>query len=261
MGEEPDAITSGNGRSLNKVYKSYFRAARWSRIAVVAFWILVAVFFVWALPWDPFGMQTSDYSPGVVIALLLLGFSPAVAAISILSRSMAKDRREALAAWSSIYDKATGLRTGDYFMDRLRLQCQLGRELEEYRAGVVLVVIEQPLPSGKGMGPPEDRVFRSLATRVSSQMRPSDLVATVGPGEIAVLVAKAAPASLQIVGERIRRSLDHRLDDLAQTTRLSLMVQMGAASLSECDCDAEALLAAARRSLKVIRIDGRRVAA
>ena len=88
-------------------------------------------------------MGVDDYSPKVLLALLLLVCGPAVAAIGLLAASIAQQRHEVLVAWSSIYDETTGLRNREFFLERLDLQCQLGRDLAEYRVGVILLTVEE----------------------------------------------------------------------------------------------------------------------
>ncbi len=253
MKEDPKAVGPHGGQALNKVHRSYFRAARWSRMATWAFWVMVLVFLLWALPWVPLGMSTGDYSLEVVLGLLLLGCCPAVTAVALLTRGMAAQRREALIAWASIYDRATGLRNRDYFLERLALQCQLGRELAEFRVGLILIDMEEVQQDGKGSRSPDDAVFRLIGMSVASQMRPNDLVAAIGSTEVGVLVSVANPGVSQAVAERIRDTLNRKLDEMAGLPGWNLTIRMGSASLNDAQSDPEALLAAARRSFKVIR--------
>ena len=253
MREDPKAVISYGRQTFNKVHRSYFRAARWSRVAMGAFWVMVLLFLLWALPWVPLGMSAGDYSLDVLLGLLLLGCCPAVTAVALLTRSMAAQRREALIAWASIYDRATGLRNREYFLERLTLQCRLGRELTEYRVGLILIDMEEPQQDGKGARSPDDRVFRLIGMSIASQMRPTDLVAAIGSTEVGVLVSVATPGGLQVVAERIRGSLDQKLDEMAGLPGWNLTIRMGSASLNDAQSGPEALLATARRSLKVVR--------
>jgi diguanylate cyclase (GGDEF)-like protein len=212
------------------------------------------------MPWFHVGMAASDYSPQVVIALLLLGMCPAVTAVAILLRSIAKQRREALVAWLSIYDKATGLRNQDYFFERLKLQCQLGGQMSEYSVGVVLMSIEEMGRDGESVAPTEE-ALHLIGSSIAGEMRPTDLVAIVGDREIGVLVSVASPMALQIVAERVRRSLQSKLEEVSRQHGANLMVQMGSASLDGTHSDPEALLKAARSSFKVVHLEGKRVSA
>jgi diguanylate cyclase (GGDEF)-like protein len=260
MAKEPVVIVSRDRQAFSRTYRSYFRVARWSRVAFAAFWIVVVGFLVWAMPWFRVGMSASDYSPQVVIALLLLGLCPAVTAVAILLRSIAKRRGEALVAWLSIYDKTTGLRNQDYFFERLKLQCRLGGQMSEYSVGVVLMSMEEMGCDGNGMAPAK-KTLHLIGSSIAGEMRPTDLVAIVGDREIGVLVSVASPMALQIVAERVRRSLQSKLEEVSRQPGVDLMVKMGSASLDGTHSDPEALLKAARSSFKVVHLEGKRVSA
>ena len=260
MAEEPEVIVSRDRQAFSRTYSSYFRAARWSRVAFAAFWIVVVGFLVWAMPWFHVGMAASDYSPQVVIALLLLGLCPAVTAVAILLRSIAKQQKEALVAWLSIHDKATGLHSREHFFERLKLQCQLGRKMNNHTVGVVLVRMEDMGHDGKGMAPAE-ATLQLVGSSIASEMRPTDLVAIMGDREIGVLVSIASPMALQIVSERVRRSLQGKLEEVSRQSDVNLTVQMGSASLNGTASDPEALLRVARGSFEVVHLEGKRVSA
>ncbi|MGD0765210.1 MAG: diguanylate cyclase [Dehalococcoidia bacterium] len=248
--EERRAVTARDGRGFNKVYSSYFRAAWWSRAASVAFWVMVALFFLWATPVFPWGMSRNEYSPEVLFAFFILGCCPAIVAVAMWARSEAAQRRQALVAWASIYDRATGLRNREYFLERLQLQCRLGQELAEYRVGLILVTVETTGGNGDTPQPAEERLFRLVGMHIASQMRPSDLVAVVSGTELAVLVSAGSPVALQTIAGRIRRLLSPKMKEMAGQAASRLLIRMGAASLE--DAEPEALLAAARNDFKDI---------
>ncbi len=255
MREKPGVIVSRDRQAFGKTYRSYFRVARWSRIAFVVFWIVVAVFLVWAMPWFHVGMSTGDYSPQVIIAFLLLGLCPAVTAIAVLLRSIARQRKEALVAWLSIREKATGLHSREHFFERLKLQCQLGREMNKHTVGIVLVSMEDMGHDGEGTAPPE-AILKLIGASIAGEMRPTDLVAILRDREIGVLASIAAPTALQIVSERLRCSLQGKLEEISRELDVNLTVQMGSASLDGTASDPEALLKAASGSLEVVHLEG-----
>ncbi len=260
MGEEPVIIVSRDRQAFGKTYMSYLRAARWSRVAFVALGIVVAAFVVWATPWFPVGMTAADYSPPVIVAFLLLGLCPAVTTVAVLLRGVSEQRREALGAWLSTYDKTTGLRSQDHFFERLRLQCQMGRQVSEYGVGVVLINVEERGRDGDGRAPAEETLHR-IGSSIAAEMRPTDLVAIVGDQEIGVLVSVASPVALQIVAERVRRSLQDKLDEVSRRPDVSLTVQLGSASLDGTHSGPEGLLKAARSSFNVVHLDGKHISA
>lgn len=249
--EQTRAAVGGND-GYGLVRRSYFRVARWSRLARIAFWICFVVFLFWALPVFPWGMSLADYSPKVVLALFLLGVCPAVAAIYLLAASAAARHREALVAWSSIYDEATGLRNREFFIERLELQCHLGKDLAEYRVAIILVTIEEQTEDGQKLHAPDDQVFRRFGTHLLNQMRPSDLVAAISGTEMGILTAAGSTYALSSIVCRLQRSLEARLAQLGGAAAPRLLVRMGYASLTSIDPEPEALMEAARNDLKPV---------
>lgn len=247
--DEPKIPLGRDRQGFIRIHRSYFRAARWSRVATAAFWAVVVLFFLWAIPVFPWGMTVDDYSPQVIVAFLILASCSGIVAVALLTHSIAERRREALVAWASIYDRATGLRNREYFLERLQLQCKLGQEMAEYRVGLILLTVEDRRDGGAPQ-PAEERLFRLIGMHVASQMRPSDLVAVVSGTELAVLVSAGSPVALQTISSRIRRLLSPKLKEMAGEAAARLLVRMGAASLE--NAEPEALLAAARNDFKVI---------
>ena len=259
--EEPKAFVSGDKHGYGRVRKSYHRAATWNRLATVAFWVIFVTFLFWAVPIFPWGMSQEDYSPQVLLGLFLLGCCPGVTAIALLAGSIAAQRREALVAWSSIYDKATGLRNREFFLDRLRMQCELGRDIAEYRAGVVQLTVEYASDDGCRPQPVDDALFRRIATHVARQLRPSDLLAGLSNTEMGVLVSVAAAADVSSVASRIEHSLEVRIGGLAGEAASRLIIQIGCAPLNSDEAGPEALLESARGALVAIRLTTEETAA
>jgi len=250
MNQTKAAASGSDGYGL--AHRSYFRVSRWSRLARMAFWICFGVFILWALPVFPWGMKPADYSPRVVLALFLLGVCPAIGAIYLLAVGSAARHREALAAWSTIYDEATGLRNREFFMERLELQCHLGKDLAEYRVGVILVTVEEQTEGGHKLHATDDEVFRRFGTHLLHQMRPSDLVAAVSGSEMAILAAAGSTYALSGIVSRLRRSLEARAQALGGASASRLLIRMGYASLASSDSEPEALLEAARNDLTLV---------
>jgi diguanylate cyclase (GGDEF)-like protein len=250
--EEARTPGSGDKHGYGVVRKSYHRAARWSKLATVAFWVIFATFIFWAVPVFPWGMSGEDYSTEVLLAIFLLGCCPGVTAIALLARSIAAQRREALVAWSSIYDRATGLRNREFFLERLQLQCDLAREREEYRVGLIVLGIDEVPSAGQRPQPPNDDVFRRIGAHIARQLRPSDLLAAMSNTEMAVLVSDSSEAALSAVASRIGHSLEVRIGGLAGEVASRLIIRMGCASLDGGDIRPEALLESARNGWELV---------
>ena len=240
-------------RQLDRVHKSYFRAARWSRAAAIAFWIVVVLFFFWAVPWFPWGMSSEDYSSQVVLTVLLLGCCPAITAVTLLLRDIAAQRREALVAWASIHDRATGLRNREYFLERLGLQCGLGRNLAGYHVGLLLISLHERSAKDRAIRPLDEKPFQAIGTHLAEQTRPTDLVAVIGAGEIGALVSAGSMVSLQAAAVRVRRAVQEKAQEMDADGRSRLVVSLGVALLDDCDSPSpESLISAAQRALKPI---------
>ncbi|MCJ7492311.1 MAG: diguanylate cyclase [Dehalococcoidia bacterium] len=250
--ERPNTTLSGDEHGYGRVRQSYHRAARWSRVAMVAFWVIFAAFVFWAVPFFPWGMSSDDYSAEVLLGLFLLGCCPGVTAIALLARSIAAQRREALVAWASIYDKTTGLRNREFFLDRLQLQCELARDLEEYRVGLILLSIDELPRDGQKPQPANDDVLRRVGAHIARQLRPNDLLAATSSTEMAILVSDGSEAALCAVASRIEHSLQVRIKGLAGDAAARLTIEMGLAMLDSGDLGPEALLESARSRLSPV---------
>jgi diguanylate cyclase (GGDEF)-like protein len=250
--EQPVRQNPSPEHGYREVRRSYLTATRWSRFAMGAFWILFAAFLLWAVPVFPWGMSSADYSPQVLAGLILLGACPGVTAIALLSRSIAAQRREALVAWGSIHDRTTGLRNREFFLERLKLQCELGRDLKEYQASLMLVTVEEKPRDGRKAQPVTDEVFRRIAAHVARQLRPSDLLAAISTTELAILVAAGSEVTLAAVASRIEHSLEMRIRGLIGEAARQLVVRIGCASFESDAPEPEAMLESARSSLTAI---------
>lgn len=250
--EQPNTPISGEGRGYGRVHSSYRRAARWSRVATAAFWIIFALFLFWSIPVFPWGMSREDYSPQVLLGLFFLGCCPGVTAIALLARSIAAQRREALVAWSSIYDRTTGLRNREFFLERLQLQCDLARDREEYRLGLILLSIDETPPDGGKPQPADDELFRRIGAYIARQLRPNDLLAAISNTEMAILVSDGSEAAMSAVASRIGHSLEVRIGGLAGDAAGRVTIEMGLASLETDGLRPETLLESARSRLSPV---------
>jgi len=259
--EQPNPPTPSDQNGYGRVRRSYLSATRWSRLAMAAFWIIFAAFMLWAIPIFPWGMSKEDYSGEVLLGLFLLGCCPGVTAIALLARSIADQRREALVAWGSIYDRTTGLRNREFFLERLKLQCELGRELEEHQSGLMLLAVEDMPRDGHKAQPASDEVFRRIGAHVARQLRPNDLLAAISNTELAVLVSAGSEGVVAAVASRIEHSLEVRIRGLVGDAAERLLIQIGYASLDRREPKPEAMLEAARNSLHTVYCGANKTAA
>lgn len=196
---------------LNPV-RRYFALLKWTRLATFTFLLLFVVYLAWAIPWMRIGLDFEDYTEEFSLTMLLvvaLGFT-GVAALA-LRRSVDRER-EALTAWASVYDEVTGLRNRRYFLDRLLLECQ--RAAEQGTAfNVLLFSIETDQVNEVGhFRAPRSEVLREIGRVIAGELRLSDVVAVIGPTELAVLQMASGPDVTELVLEAVLTAIRTRRD-------------------------------------------------
>lgn len=192
--------------------RRYFRLLKWTRLTTFAFLVIFVVYLAWAIPWMRVGLDFEDYTREFSLTMVLvmaLGFTGIAA---LLLRASAEREREALTAWVSVYDEVTGLRNRRYFLDRLYLESQ--RAAEQGAAfDVVLFSIETNQVNEVGhFRPPKPEVLRELGRVIAGEIRASDVVAVIGPTELAVLQMAGGPDVTELVVEAVLAALERRTE-------------------------------------------------
>jgi len=226
------------GVSLHLRYHALLRR---SRLMAVAFWVAIAYFFYWAIPWFPGGLSDEDYTERVALTLVLGSVCVILGVGTLILRGHLRRTREVLLAWTAVYDETTGLYNRRYFFDRLSLECERARR-QGATFSFVLMRVEHSTGHGRG---PSAGALRRLGAVLTRTMRSNDLVALLGGNELAV-VAMGVPRKLapQVV-ERLNRALEGSLVDSGE--RLSLC--LGVATYGARCRDPSTLLRSARHSL------------
>lgn len=223
------------------IYRSYFRALKWSRLAMACFALLAALFVLWAIPWVPGGMSTEDYNEEVVLTFYLLGASIAAASVAVTFRILAAKRRAALMAWVAVYDEATGLYNRRYFMERVALECQRAA-LQDAAFSILLFAVVPSRAGEEGSARVTAEAMRMAGDRLALETRPTDLVGMAGPAELVVFAEGATRQAAWRVAQRLGESVTRRIDP-------GLEVLVGAAQFGSRLSDPDELLQAARASL------------
>jgi len=207
----------------------------------VAFWVATAYFFYWAIPWFPGGLSEGDYTEQVSLTLILGGLCAILGVGTLILRQHLRRMREALLAWTTVYDETTGLYNRRYFFDRLSLECERARR-QGATFSLILMRVEHSNSHGRG---PSAGALRRLGAVLTRTARSNDLVALLGGNELAVL-AMGVPHKLapQVV-ERLNKALEGSLVDSGERLSLSL----GVATYGTRCHDPGTLLRSARRSL------------
>jgi diguanylate cyclase (GGDEF)-like protein len=207
----------------------------------VAFWVATAYFFYWAIPWFPGGLSEEDYTKQVALTLILGGLCVTLGAGTLILRQHLRRIREALLAWTAVYDETTGLYNRRYFFDRLSLECERARR-QGATFSLILMRVEHSNRHGRSLSP---GALRRLGAVLTRSARSNDLVALLGGNELAV-VAMGVPRKVapQVV-ERFKKALEGSLVDLGD--RLNL--RLGVATYGARCRDPSTLLRSAHRSL------------
>jgi len=223
------------------LHRRYYALLRRSRLMAVGFWVAIAYFFYWAIPWFPGGLSEEDYTERVALTLIFGSVCVILGVGTLILREHLRRTREALLAWTTVYDETTGLYNRRYFFDRLSLECERARR-QGATFSFILMRFEHSTGHGRG---PSGGALRRLGAVLTRTMRSNDLVALLGGNELAV-VAMGVPRKLapQVV-DRLNRALEGSLVDSGE--RLS--VRLGVATYGTRCRDPSALLRLARRAL------------
>ena len=245
---EAEATLTGTvQRGAVSTHRRYRVLLRRSRLMAVAFWAAMAYFLYWAIPWFraipwlPGGLSEEDYTENVTIALFLAGVSAVLGVGTLILREHLRRTREALLAWTAVYDEMTGLYNRQYFLDRLSLECERAR-----RQGTTFSLILMRFECSAGHGrAPGARALRRLGAVLTRTVRSNDLVALLGGNELAVVAMGVPRKEVPQVADRLKDALGGSLVDCGD--RLDL--RLGAATYGARCRDPGALLRLARRSL------------
>jgi diguanylate cyclase (GGDEF)-like protein len=239
---EAEASPAGTPqRSALGLHRRYYALLRRSRLMAVAFWVAMAYFLYWAIPWFPGGLSEKDYTQQVTLTLMLGSFCAVLGVGTLILRAHLRRTREALLAWTAVYDETTGLYNRRYFFDRLSLECERARR-QRTTFSFILMRVEH---SGRHKRSPSAGALRRLATVLTRATRSNDLVALLGASELAVVAMGVPHKSSPQVIDRLRNALKGSLVDSGD--RLSL--RLGVASYGARRRDPGTLLRSARRSL------------
>jgi diguanylate cyclase (GGDEF)-like protein len=228
-------------RGAVRLHRRYYALLRRSRLMAVAFWVATAYFLYWAIPWFPGGLSEEDYTEQVALTLMLGGLCVILGAGTLVLRQHLRGIREALLAWTAVYDETTGLYNRRYFLDRLSLECERAR-----RQGATFSLILMRLEHGTGRGRgPSAGALRRLGTVITRTARSNDLVALLGGNELAVVAMGVSRKVAPQVVDRFRDALEGSLVDRGDRLNLHL----GVATYGARCRDPGMLLRSARRSL------------
>lgn len=234
----PEAVQGAVG-----THRRYLLLLRRSRLMGAAFWVAMAYFLFWAIPWFraipwlPGGLTTEDYTERVSLTLLLGGLCAILGLGTLILRDHLRQTRETLLVWTAVYDEVTGLYNRQYFFDRLSLECERAR-----RQGTTfsLFLMRFEPSAGQRRGPGSHALQR-LGAVLTETMRSNDLVALLGGNELAVVAMGVPRKGAPLMAHRLEAALEGSLADLN--------LRLGVATYSARIRNPGALLRLARTSL------------
>ncbi len=249
MSQNPKKSAAGSRVGpIAQLHQSYFLTLKWSRLAMAAFWTVAVLFFLWAIPWLPAGMSVEDYSAQVAFTFSLLGGCALLGGAAMTLRAIAHRRREALVAWTTVYDETTGLRNRRYFLERLRLECEQAAE----RSSDFALILFALRPTG-GPSVQQDQstaaALRSAGKVLAGHTRLSDMVAVIGPRELVVLTPGLGPGVAEPTAHRLSRILLREVEEWADKPQKHPGLRVGVAVFGGETTEPAALLRAARSQL------------
>ena len=237
------AVTpSREGRQrAHQAYRTYRRWLRLKRMILAAFAITAGFFCLWVIPWLPSGLDTQDYTPELEFTTYLLAGVVLTGLLAVVSHEFVQHKREALLAWSSIYEGATGVRDRAYLFERLSLEC----ERAQLGAGVFsLLVLRINFRDEAPMSLLTDAALQGVAELVESLTR-GDAVALLAGSELAVLAVGVDKARRGHLLERLTSAVREELSSYPEQA-VTIDVHTGAATYGTDGTEASMLVQAAR---------------
>ena len=248
--EEPSStpqvepISPDRPQEARKIYRSYYRWLRLSRLFMGLFLLLAAAIGFWLIPWLPSGMDPADYTPAVSFTIYLLSAVAFTGIVTLALRERAWRQRETLVAWSAVYDEATGLHHRTYLYDRLSLECERAERTSS--AFSVLVLHIRLTAQHAGRTPSlSTTALQQIADIVNRLTQLGDLIALLSGSELVVVTNQADRADRDQLLDRLRTAVMAELPRLAGGAAI-VGVAGGAGTYGVDGKDAESLITAAR---------------
>ena len=158
----------------------------------------------------------------------------------------------------TLRDPLTRLYNRRYFDDRVRSEFSFAQRHRTMLA-LLLVDIDHFKAVNDTFGHLiGDRVLQLVARNISKMMRPEDVLARYGGEEFIIVCRDSSLRNAQILGERVRRSIESMpLDRLGPTLQVSVSIGVAAIDAEHACASAEALIQAADRAMYEAKRAGR----
>ncbi|MEX2246658.1 MAG: diguanylate cyclase [Dehalococcoidia bacterium] len=239
------AATPPANLAPDDVKKHYISALKLSHLTRAAFFVVAAIFFAWATPFLPFGLDAREYTSATAMAMMLAFMSVGLAVLSTLYFMRAARRRDVLLAWSAVFDESTGLHNRQYFLDRLDLE--IARATVANRSfRIFLLQARRQDPSGRFVSMSREDLA-DFAKTVRETVDTNDTLASFRPDELALLTPSVVPTLMEPIEDRLLEAL-RRFTTRARKGK-AWKIRMGSASFGADVDDPAKLLEETRREL------------
>ena len=227
-----------------------------TRLLVAGAAALTVALAVWAMPWVPVGMTRDDYSPRVVIALVLAMGSALTWLAAVFTGGLAGGDRQLAEILNSLLGRRARLRNRHQFHNRLARECRRARR--ERRSSLSLILVRLSI----GEDREGDQVLEHVAHALMATMRSSDVVGIAGDSEIGILAIGADGKAREVIGARVKRALAAALAELSEEKAATSVPEalLGVGSLGSDVTEPGHLLAAARASFAPLAPRARKAA-
>ena len=232
---------------FSRVQASHWGKALVGLLAMGAATVLTVALAIWVIPWVPIGMTQDDYSPAVLVAVVLAMISTLMSFIAALARGSASGSLELAELLQSLLGMHMRLRNRQQFHNRLARECR--RAQRERRSWLSLILVQ--VPEGKDRdGSSSAHALEHVGHTLTATVRAGDIVRVAGDNEIGVLAIGADVKARDVISARLRRALaavsgDSTKEGGSSATRQALL---GASTFGPDGTEPEILLMAARSS-------------
>ncbi len=185
----------------------YIRALRISHLSRFAFFLVAGIFFAWAIPFMPHGLNARAYASATTLSLVLAFMAVSLAILSMVYFLLAARRREVLLAWSAVFDESTGLHNRQYFLDRLDLEIARAN-INNQSFRVFLLQARRQDGAGRYQRLSRDELAE-IARTIRETLDANDTLAALRPDEFAVLAPSVLPTLVEHTEDRLKDALKH----------------------------------------------------
>lgn len=207
---------------------------------------------VLALGW--FAKHALDESAQQLLEMLRTEMQPVFRAL--MAAQEIQVLREAQ-TYSSSIDPVTGLYNLEFFIGFLQQQL-LFSSRQKLPVGVTLIGIDHFTELNESFGPQAgDTVLSTVARRISTTIRSSDLLARYSGDQFAVVLPNTDTAGSQILAEKLRAEVENIPWDKINGKSPKVTVSVGCASFKQDDVNPETILRDAKMALQNAKNSGR----